>query len=351
MSIKASGGNPPTNSLKFSEIVTEFGIPPNKNLGAYRVSQTVGGLSNQPLDTNIPQSGEIKFSDFYGKRLNVIIDYHSGSTENRPSDARAKYQAGSASGNRTIIGGFKDRILGNSSGSKVRIHVNKTIGSAEGNVNNCAVKTGSFETGTSLIVDIGNSGKLYGAGGSGGAGGDGSEDGEQGSGGTSALGIQFTGTIVNLLGGDSLIQCGFGGGGGGGGGYNDPDKNSQDHASGGGGGGGGAGLPAGSGGRGGTGDFGKGDPGSAGSDGTISHGGSGGSGGSGGGSVGGDGGNGGDSDADADSGEDGGGNVGEGDGGVGGGNGAAIRKTSGMSWSYGTNSGTVTGDTTANDVA
>ena len=147
MAVKASG-----SPLSFSEIETEFGQNSDRDLGEYRVSQTVGGLSNQPLDTSIPQTGEIKFSDFYGKRLNVIIDYHSGSEENRPSDARAKYQAGSTSGNRTIIGGFKDRISGDSSGSKVRIHVNKTIGSAKGSANNCAVRTGSFETGTVVTV-------------------------------------------------------------------------------------------------------------------------------------------------------------------------------------------------------
>ena len=67
MAVKASG-----SSLSFSEIETEFGQNSDRDLGEYRVSQTIGGLSNQPLDTNIPQTGEIKFSDFYGKKLNVI---------------------------------------------------------------------------------------------------------------------------------------------------------------------------------------------------------------------------------------------------------------------------------------
>ena len=26
-----------------------------------------------PLDTGIPKSGEIKFSDFYGKKLNIVV--------------------------------------------------------------------------------------------------------------------------------------------------------------------------------------------------------------------------------------------------------------------------------------
>ena len=209
MAVKASG-----SPLSFSEIETEFGQNSDRDLGEYRVSQTVGGLSNQPLDTSIPQSGAIKFSDFYSKRLNVVIDYHSGSTENRPNDARTKYQAGSASGNRTVIGGFKDRILDNSSGSKVRIHVNKTIGSAVGNINNCAVRTGSFETGTVVSVEVGSSGAIYGAGGDGGEAGDGEgANGSNGGSGSSGLGVQFSGTtVIN----NGVISAGYGGGGGGG---------------------------------------------------------------------------------------------------------------------------------------
>ena len=36
------------------------------------------------------------------------------------------------------------------------------------NVNNCAVRTGSFETGTVVTVEVGSSGAIYGAGGNGG---------------------------------------------------------------------------------------------------------------------------------------------------------------------------------------
>ena len=210
MAVKASG-----SPLSFSEIETEFGQNSDRDLGEYRVSQTVGGLSNQPLDTSIRQCGAIKFSDFYSKRLNVVIDYHSGSTENRPSDARTKYQAGSTRGNRTVIGGFRDRISGNSSGSKVRIHDNKTIGSAVGNVNNCAVRTGSLETGTVVTEEVGYSGAIYGAGGNGGEAGTSDSDasGDNGGSGSSGLGVQFSGTtVIN----NGVISAGYGGGGGGG---------------------------------------------------------------------------------------------------------------------------------------
>lgn len=61
MTIKASG-----SSLSYTEIAAEFGSPTGKNLGAYRVSQTVGTLT-LPLDAGIPSSGTIRFSDFYSK--------------------------------------------------------------------------------------------------------------------------------------------------------------------------------------------------------------------------------------------------------------------------------------------
>jgi hypothetical protein len=84
MAIKASG-----SSLSFSEIETEFGSNPNKSLGTYRVSETYGNYTTS-LDSGIPSSGEIKFSDFYNKRLNIVVDFHSGSTVTRVS-ARSQY--------------------------------------------------------------------------------------------------------------------------------------------------------------------------------------------------------------------------------------------------------------------
>ena len=365
MAVKASG-----SPLSFSEIETEFGQNSDRDLGEYRVSQTVGGLSNQPLDTSIPQSGEIKFSDFYGKRLNVIIDYHSGSTENRPSDARAKYQAGSASGNRTVIGGFKDRISGDSSGSKVRIHVNKTIGSAKGSANNCAVRTGSFETGTVVTVEIGSSGKLYGAGGDGGHGGtgegsgsgSGNRNGANGGTGSSALGVEFNGTtVIN----NGIISAGFGGGGGGGFRKVEREEFGQGpvRTANGGGGGGGQGLPAGNGAggnaSGSNGNLTSGGVGGNGEEEEEAHGGGGGGGGSNGG-----GGEGGNNNDGGNGTASGGGNGGDGvhtgsiesennvtgEGGSGGGNGAAIRRTSGITVNI-TNNATITGATNATGVS
>ena len=247
MAVKASG-----SSLSFSEIEAEFGQNNDRDLGEYRVSQTVGGLIDQPLDEGIPQPGvgsttPIRFSDFYSKRLNVVIDYHSGSTENRPTVAKTRYDAAAGTGTHTVIGGFRTRPA-NSGGTKTRIHINKEIGSSNTNVNNCAVRTGTgWNTGTVLTVEIGSSGALYGAGGNGGKGGtsDSEKDGDNGGTGSSALGIQYSGTIITNNG--SIIA---GGGGGGGGGYRKVEREENFggpvRAAAGGGGGGGQGLPGGS---------------------------------------------------------------------------------------------------------
>ena len=254
MALRSSG-----HYIKFSEIETEFGQNTDRDLGEYRVSQTFdSGLSNQPLDTGIPSSGEIKFSDFYDKKLNVVIDYYSGSTENNAMQGRTKYNqaadagvTGTSTGYWATIGGFKDRNSADSSGSKVRMYVGKIIGSSAGNSTSCAVKTGSFETGTTLNVEIGSSGALYGAGGDGGEGGTSSSspNGENGESGSSGLGVEYDGTNVEVASGGKIV-AGYGGGGGGG--YRKVEKeewwSGPVYSASGGGGGGGAGSPGGSGG-------------------------------------------------------------------------------------------------------
>ena len=236
MAIKASG-----NPLAFTEIEAEFGQNIDRDLGEYRISQTIGGLTNQPLDAGIPQSGTIKFSDFHGKRLNVIIDYHTGETEYRPTVAKTRYDATAGTGSHTVLTGgwYKERPT-NSGGTKTRIHVNKTIGSLRGGTgeSNCAVRTGTgWNAGTVLTVEIGANGALYGAGGDGGNGGNSSTsyDGEDGN---SGLGIQYDGTtVIN----NGIISGGYGSGGGGG--YRriekeEPGPSESEHGYGGGGGGG-----------------------------------------------------------------------------------------------------------------
>lgn len=88
-----SSGQP----IKASDIRNEFGPFPTISLGAYRLqnqqlntnSDTVAyrevlDIEQIPLDAGIPTSGEIKFSDFYDKRLNLIVDFYNHPTESIP---------------------------------------------------------------------------------------------------------------------------------------------------------------------------------------------------------------------------------------------------------------------------
>ena len=351
MTLQSSG-----NPISFDQIRGEFGNGTNR-LGQYRRddgsfgNKNNGDLTDMPLDTNIPTSGQIKFSDFYGKSLNVVVNYHT-SDENRPEHAHDRYSANSDStgtsiGNWNVVGGYRNPPT-NSGGTKVKIHVNKTIGSAnDTNENICALRTGAeWSTGTMLSVDVGDSGRISGGGGNGGAAGGNAASGNDGQEGTSGLGIQYgtdaNETTVNLNSG-GVIVCGFGGGGAGAGAADSDDEGflnfeDEDHVGSGGPGGGGAGVPAGSGGSTAAG-------GNTAGGGDIDDGGNGGTGsGVGGNAVGGTGGRGGDVNDSA----LGGGNAVEGEtsgtAGDPGGSGAAIRRTSNsIKWAFGSNSGTVTG--------
>jgi hypothetical protein len=241
MALQASG------PISFSQISNEFGTPPSKNLGAYRLTQTIGELT-RPLDDGIPTFGSISFGNFRGKRLNVVVDFHSIANDTTRKDARDRYNDNGV----TVIGGFRSRPT-NSTGTKVYININRRIGSDKGGRNNVALKTGSWDNDTQLITIIGSSGSLYGAGGNGGAGGGIPSVAGQGGQGSSALGIQYPTSIIN----QGVIFAGYGGGGGGAGGWGWTFADTQDGCEGrrdqtlrigGGGGAGGAGLPAGNGG-------------------------------------------------------------------------------------------------------
>ena len=251
MALQASG------QIKYSEIIAEFGTPISGGLGEYRISESVGTLNNLPLDSDtcgpnanadIPQTGQIKFSDFYNARLNHIVDLYSPSVNNTSrQDAKQRW----SSGNVHIVGSSKTGKTPppDTVNDKVIIYVNATISSSKGTQTHCALKTGFWDSGTNLKIEIGTSGRLYGSGGNGGSGGS-ANNGKGGDGqtGSSGLGIQYPCTVNNL----GVIQSGYGGGGGGGGreqltntGKKSPPANT---GASGGGGGGGAGLPAGAGG-------------------------------------------------------------------------------------------------------
>ncbi len=263
MTIKASG-----NQLAFSEIEAEFGGTPARSLGQYRrddpafTNRSFSGssLSNLPLDAGIPalSSEEIRFSQFYGKKLNMVIDYYADvqnlnkqAAGNNTMAATWRYQ--NQQERVKVVGGFRSRPLGSvaanyaftsgdwQGGKKIIVNVNQTVGGRKDNDrSDVALRTGNWPSGTELQVDIGSNGFLTGAGGDGGVGG--GYDGGNGGTGTSALGVEYPATINN----SGVIRCGYAGGGGGSGAANDPsDKSTTDFGRSGAGGGGGAGLPAG----------------------------------------------------------------------------------------------------------
>jgi hypothetical protein len=240
MTIKASG-----SQLKFSDIAKEFGNPTENKLGAYRVSETIGTLTSRPLDTDIPQSGTIKFSQFYSKKLNIVVNCTGMADFQTKVNAKNIYNTPISGTSVRVIGGFKGKP-GDTSGSKVYININTKIGSEKGAITNTAFRTGKWNTGTELLLEIGSSTRIYGSGGDGGNGGTSTPT--AGSNGTSALGIDYPTAITNR----GYIQAGFGGGGGGS--YrarnvtiNSGKKNAYNewNVSSGGGGGGGAGYPGG----------------------------------------------------------------------------------------------------------
>ena len=83
MAIKVAGANPPSNSLSFLEIENEFGQNSSRSLGDYRMNNlNIGALTEVSLsrdgcgisaNSDIPvDNEEIKFSDFYSAKQNII---------------------------------------------------------------------------------------------------------------------------------------------------------------------------------------------------------------------------------------------------------------------------------------
>ena len=269
MTIKSSG-----SSLSFTEISNEFGSPPNKNLGAYRVDTNIGSLSELALDSGIPQGDDpISFSDFYSKKLNIVVKCTGGNRATAPYGDNA-----------VVVGGFKNKPSRNASawqgGKKIFINVTGTYSSNDASESEFALKTGNssvWPSGTDMVIDVSSDGQIVGRGGNGG-------NASGGDGGNGSNGLRYlSGAEINNNG---YISAG-GGGGGGGSRAEQNDWGDRNDAEGGGG-GGGNGLPAGSGGEGNGG----------GSDGELKNGGSGRGGDSDSEAEGGDGGNGGSNGAD-----------------------------------------------------
>ena len=256
---------PSSGSLRMAQIANEFGYTQGSatKLGDYQhvvgggnFPQQIGGLNFATIDGSpntgtgsIPVSGSIRFSNFRGTRLQQVVNFWSSGAGGFRLNAKSRYNTNGMVGSNNqvaVVGGYRTRPS-SSSGTAVHIHVNQAIGSERFDEHHCALRTGSWESDTNLFVQVGSSGRVQGAGGFGGNGANGATGGSQGGRGTNGLGVEYSPTTVNIVGG-GLISGGFGGGGGGGGAH-DHDHKSERTASGSGG-GGGAGLPVGQGGQG-----------------------------------------------------------------------------------------------------
>jgi hypothetical protein len=124
MALQASG---PIGAIG---IRTEFGATSGTSVrfGAYRVSQTVSGLTNMPLDEGVPQSGPIKFSNFYSKKLNVVVDYTPAVGVGTTSRVNAKTDYDANNSKVVVIGNFRQRPV-SPAATKVWIHTNGDLGS------------------------------------------------------------------------------------------------------------------------------------------------------------------------------------------------------------------------------
>ena len=229
----------PTGAIKFSDITTEFGTPTGNNLGAFRVNQTIVGES-WPLDTGVPTSGAISFSQLKGKTLNVVID--SGTTGDEYNVTLTSYFPSKA----TAVGGLYTLpgALSSLGGKKYYVYLRKDYGGSDSVTT--SVKSGAWPSGSTLNVVVSNSATIWGRGGNGGGAGYGGGWGAGGETGSNSIGFSYSANLTVNSG--SRIIAGFGGGGGGGGGYSDPDSGSYDPSFAGGGGGGGQGNPGGTGG-------------------------------------------------------------------------------------------------------
>ena len=237
--------------LKFTDIEREFGQSIVRSLGEYRISKNIGDMSNIPLDEGIGQVGDdgtassIRFSQFKGKRLNVIVHY--ANDETRAIGGHNKYNPDNDNDDSVTVigpeGGVKDKP-NNGRGAKVTLHVSGTLLSNKENKERSALRSGSpeyWDESVILHMNIGHEAVVSGSGGDGGAGGNPDSNngrGENGEDGSSAIGIATPVEKIIVQSG-GVVQAGGGGGGGGAGVKNNDAKLSGPS------GGGGSGLPAG----------------------------------------------------------------------------------------------------------
>ncbi len=247
-----------SGQLTARDIANEFGYSRGSTdgirIGDYRgqgftnPNNTTVRIPTSENVTNDP-NGSVRFSDFYGGRLTLVVNYFSLAAEYKPADAYTRFDG---QAEKTVVSGFKKVTSDNTAGKRVVILVNEDIGSDKTANNSCALRTGTgWNANTVMQVLLGPDGEIIGAGGNGGnAGGSWSDvPPSGGSVGSSGLGVQFEGvggTKVTIQSGGRIAGGGGGGGGGGGAMLEDEEFRGGERAYANGGfGGGGAGLPAG----------------------------------------------------------------------------------------------------------
>ena len=242
MTIKSSDAADPTLSFE-KDIEAEFGQGRDKRrIGAYYGFNEYGDMK-LPLDEGIPTSGGISFRDFYGKRLNMIVDAFSDDF----SRSSTVYQIDASKdcprknvGTRLTknVENYIDDANAAGDTKKVLIHINKKIGSCKWDEAisrwQPAFRIGKWDAlavggDSTLKIYIGQSGVISGAGGRGGKGGVYGSVGGKGTVGNSAFGIDYNPTLdveITVMadghplrkstGTPGAILAGCGGGGGGG---------------------------------------------------------------------------------------------------------------------------------------
>ena len=256
-----------SGQLTARDIANEFGYSRGSTdgirIGDYRgqgftnPNNTTVRIPTSENVTNDP-NGSVRFSDFYGGRLTIVVNYFGAAAEIKPGDAYGRFSFTDNNGNHTLravvgndtFGQFKPFSSNNSAGKRVVILVNEDIGSDKVANTSCALRTGTgWNSDTVMRILVGPDGEILGAGGDGGNGVN-AGNGFPGGAGSSGLGVQFEGvggtSVVIQSGGK--ISGGAGGGGAGGGAWVRQERffgEGPIRRATGGEGGGGAGFPAG----------------------------------------------------------------------------------------------------------
>ena len=132
----------PSGQISAQDIMNEFGEHSGKmRMSDYRVSQTCGELTLN-IGDGVPSSGTISFDNLRNKKLNIVVDYYGDNANlNRAANGDATMNAKNRYDNQNdrvvAIGGKKSKPS-NTSGHRVRIHVNQNIGGKSGEGDVCA---------------------------------------------------------------------------------------------------------------------------------------------------------------------------------------------------------------------